>query len=196
MINPRQRLFTPEEYLLLQAQSEQRSEYYDGKIFAMSGGSVNHNQIIFNVAKSFDRLLSPKACRVFSTDVRLCVQKSGLYAYPDVMVVCGKIEFVPGRDDTVLNRIILVEVWSDSTKDYDRGAKFGMYRQIPTLQAYVMVDQAQAYVEHFRRDGNFWVLETLEQMDAVLNLPTGEIQIPLTTIYEKVEWQSNPSELV
>ncbi|MBI5301448.1 MAG: Uma2 family endonuclease [Chloroflexi bacterium] len=194
MINPRHRLFTPEEYLLLEEKSDQRSEYCDGEIFAMSGGSVNHNQITFNVAKSFDWFLSSKPCRVFSTDVRLRVQKSGLYTYPDVTVICGKIEFVPGRDDTVLNPIVLVEVWSDSTKEYDRGAKFAMYRHIPSLKEYVMIDQTKPYIEHFHRDGNFWVLETLEQMDAILNLPSLEIQIPLMTIYEKVEWQGEKSD--
>ncbi|MCL4530142.1 MAG: Uma2 family endonuclease, partial [Chloroflexi bacterium] len=86
--------------------------------------------------------------------------------------------------------IVIVEVWSDSTKAYDRGDKFAMYRQIPTLQEYVMIDQTKPYVEHFRRDGNFWVLETLDEMGAVLVLPSMQCEMPLATIYEKVEWQS------
>jgi Uma2 family endonuclease len=131
-----------------------------------------------------------KPCRALMNDVRLHISRSGLYTYPDVMVVRGKIEFVPGRDDTVMNPIVLVEVWSDSTKSYDRGEKFAMYRQIPTLQEYVMIDQTQPYVEHFRRDGHFWVLETLEQMDAILTLPSLQCEIPLAVMYEKVEWQS------
>ena len=190
MISQSQNRMTPEEYLAREAKAEYRSEYHNGEIFAMTGGSVNHNQIIFNTAKVFDRLLGGNPCRVFMNDVRLQVQKSGLYTYPDVMVVCGKIEFAPKRDDTVLNPIVLVEVWSDSTKAYDQGDKFKMYRQIPSLQEYVMIDQTQAYVEHYRRDGHFWVFETLEQMDATLALPSLGCEIPLMAMYEKVEWQS------
>jgi Uma2 family endonuclease len=134
--------------------------------------------------------LEQRPCRVFINDMRLHIKQSGLYTYPDVMVVCSKIEFVSGRDDTVTNPIVIVEVWSDSTKAYDRGEKFAMYRQIPTLQEYVMIDQTRFYVEHFRREGSFWVLETLEQMESVLTLPSLDCKMPLATIYEKVEWQS------
>ncbi|CAG0981413.1 hypothetical protein ANRL3_02154 [Anaerolineae bacterium] len=190
MIAPTKRFITPEEYLALEEKADHKSEYCDGEIFAMAGASNNHNLIAGNVHAVLHQLLSKRPCRTYINDMRLHVKRSGLYTYPDVMVVCGKIEFVPGRDDTVLNPIVLVEVWSDSTKEYDRGAKFAMYRQIPTLQEYVMIDQTQPYVEHYRRDGNFWVLETLEQMETVLALPSLECEIPLATMYEKVEWQS------
>ena len=190
MIHPKENFITPEEYLAREAQAEYKSEYHNGEMFALAGASVNHNQIVVNLAVSFSRMFERKPCRVFATDVRLHVKQSGLFCYPDVMVVCGKIEFVPSRDDTVTNPIVLVEVWSDSTKAYDRGEKFAMYRQIPVLQEYVMVDQTKPYVEHFRRDGNFWVLEPLDTMDAVLVLPSLQCEMPLAMIYEKVEWQS------
>lgn len=190
MIAPTKRFITPEEYLALEEKADHKSEYSNGEMFAMAGGSVNHNQIAVNVTAAFSRLFAHKPSRVFMNDVRLHIKRSGLYTYPDVMIVCGKIEFIPGRDDMLLNPILIVEVWSDSTKEYDRGAKFAMYRQIPTLQEYVMIDQTQPYVEHYRRDGNFWVLETLEQMETVLALPSLECEIPLATMYEKVEWQS------
>lgn len=190
MISPKQKFITPEEYLALEEKADHRSEYCNGEIFALAGGSVNHNLITGNVYAALRQLLAQRPCRAFMSDVRLHVEKSGLYTYPDVMVVCGKIEFVPGRDDTVTNPTVIVEVWSDSTKAYDRGEKFAMYRQIPTLQEYVMIDQTQPYVEHFRRDGHFWVLETLEQMETVLALPSLNCEIPLRMIYEKVEWQS------
>ena len=194
MINPVSKFISPEEYLALEERAEFRNEYYGGEIFAMSGGSINHNQITLNLATNLTQQFRHKPCRVFSSDVRLHIPKSGLYTYPDVMIICGKLEFLPKRDDTVLNPSVLVEVWSDSTQAYDRGKKFALYRQIPTLQEYVMIDQTRAYVEHFRRDGHFWVLETLEQMDTTLALPALECQIPLAAIYEKVEWQNLPSE--
>lgn len=188
MIHPKEKFITPEEYLAREAQAEYKSEYHNGEMYALAGGSANHNLITSNILVALRHLLSQRSCRVFINDMRLHVKQSGLYTYPDVMVVCGKIEFVTGRDDTVINPVVIVEVWSDSTKAYDRGEKFAMYRQIPTLQEYVMIDQTRFYVEHFRRDGNFWVLETIEQMDTSLNLPSLDCGIPLTTIYEKVEW--------
>ena len=194
MIHPPQERITPEEYLAHEAQAEYRSEYHDGEIFAKTGGSVNHNLISGNVHAGLRQLLSSRPCLVFINDVRLHIKASKLYAYPDVMVICGKIEFVPGRNDTVLNPIVVVEVWSDSTEAYDRGTKFAMYRQIPSLQEYVMIDQTRFYVEHYRREGNFWVLETLEQMDAILTLPSLECEMPLAVMYEKVEWQTEPTD--
>ena len=190
MIDSKEKLITPEEYLEREAQAEYKSEYHDGEIFALAGGSANHNLITGNIYAALRQMLSQRPCRTFINDMRLNVKQSGLYTYPDVMVICGKTEFAPGRDDTVTNPIVIVEVWSDSTKAYDRGEKFAMYRQIPTLQEYVMIDQSQFYVEHSRRDGNFWVLETLDAMDAILVLPSLQCEMPLATIYEKVEWQS------
>lgn len=196
MIDPAKKFITPEEYLAEEEKADHKSEYYNGEMFAMGGGSVNHNLIAGNVHAGLRQSLSSRPCRVFMNDVRLHIKSSGLYTYPDVMVVCGKIEFAPKRDDTVLNPIVIVEVWSESTQSYDRGKKFAMYRQIPSLQEYVMIDQAQPYVEHYRREGNFWVLETLEQMDAILTLPSLECEMPLAVMYEKVEWQevNNGSE--
>lgn len=190
MIHPKEKLVTPEEYLAREAQAEYKSEYHDGEMYALAGGSVNHNLITGNIYAALRQLLSQRSCRVFINDMRLHIKQSGLYTYPDVMVICGKIDFAPGRDDTVTNPIMLVEVWSDSTQAYDCGGKFALYRQIPSLQEYVMVDQTKSYVEHYRREGNFWVLETLEQMDAILTLPSLECEMPLAVMYEKVEWQS------
>lgn len=194
MIHSKEKTITPEEYLAREAQADYRSEYRNGELFALAGGTVNHNQIVVNLTVAFSKLFEGKPCRVFATDVRLHVKRSGLLCYPDLMVICGKIEFASGRDDTVTNPIVIVEVWSESTKAYDRGEKFEMYRQISTLREVVMVDQARFYVEHFHREGSSWVLQTLEKADALLILTSLQSEIPLATIYEKVEWQSNLSE--
>jgi Uma2 family endonuclease len=119
----------------------------------------------------------------------LHVSKRGLYTYPDVMVVCGHVEFLPGRNDTLTNPIVIFEVLSDSTEVYDRGVKFAIYRQIPTLQDYVLIDQTKPYVEYFRREGHFWVLETFERIDTKLTLHALDISISLESIYSQVEWQ-------
>ncbi len=188
MINPTPRSISPEEYLAREAQAEYKSEYRDGQVYAMAGASLNHNQITFNVAHALADRFGKRPCRVFSNEVRLHVSKSNLYTYPDVLVVCGKIEFDPRQKDTITNPVALFEVWSDSTEAYDRGQKFSMYRQVPTLQDYVMVDQKQPYIEYFRREGHFWVLETIEGMEDILTLRALDTRIPLSTIYDQVEF--------
>ena len=138
MLKPRKDYFTPEEYLALEEEAEYRSEYYQGEIFAMTGGSANHNTIAVNLCRSLDEAFDDKPCQVFINDMRLLVQDNGLYTYPDLMVVCGNIKFVAGRDDTVTNPIVVVEVLSKSTGSYDRGPKFELYRALHTLQDYVL----------------------------------------------------------
>jgi Uma2 family endonuclease len=190
MAIPAKKLYTPEEYLVLEERAEQRSEYYDGEIFAMAGDSANHNQIVINLAIALESAFEKKPCRVFATDMRLLVTKSGLYTYPDVMVVCGKLEFVPGRNDTVTNPILIVEVLSESTQGYDRTTKFRFYRQIPSLQEYVLIDQARAYVECFRKmEGGRWVFEAYDQLEDSVALQSLDLKIPLARIYNKVEWE-------
>ncbi len=189
MVAPAKKTYTPEEYLAQEEQSEERHEYYHGEIFAMAGGSANHNRITRNVLTSLDQALTAKPCEAFANDLRLLVKKSGLYTYPDVMVICGKTEFMPGRTDTVANPILIVEVLSESTREYDRTTKFRFYRQIPTLQEYVMIDQARVYVECFRRtEGGLWVFEAYDQLEDTLQLQSVGLEIPLARIYNKVEW--------
>jgi len=189
MSDPTKKFITPEEYLALEEQADHKSEYYNGEISAMSGASNNHNLITGNVHAALHQLLSKRPCRTYVNDMRLLTGPKGLYTYPDVMVVCGKIEFAPKRDDTVMNPVVIVEVLSDSTKGYDRGEKFAMYRKILSLKEYVMIDQTQPYVEHYRRDGHFWVFEALETIDAILTITALECEIPLAVMYEKIEWQ-------
>ena len=182
--------YTPEEYLALEEQAEQKSEYYNGEIFAMAGGSVNHNRITRNVVTTLAPLLAAKPCEAFASDMRLLVEKKGLYTYPDVMVVCGKLEFVAGRNDTLTNPILIVEVLSESTREYDRTTKFRFYRRIPTLLEYVMIDQARVYIECFRRtESDLWIFESYDQLEDQLKLRSLELEIPLTLIYNQVEWQ-------
>ncbi|MBI5030455.1 MAG: Uma2 family endonuclease [Chloroflexi bacterium] len=191
MINPTKKFITPEEYLALEEKADHKSEYYNGEIFAMSGASNNHNLITGNVHAALHQLLAKRPCRTYVSDMRLLTSPKGLYTYPDVMVVCGKIEFAPNRNDTVMNPSVLVEVLSDSTQAYDRGEKFALYRKIVTLQEYIMIDQNKPSVEHYRREGHFWVLEALETMDAILTLPSIGCEIPLAVMYEKVEWETD-----
>jgi Uma2 family endonuclease len=159
-----------------------------------AGASLNHNRIVLNLAKALDHRVGGGPGHVWASDVRLRALTSDSCFYPDVMVVCGKPEIDSRQKDTVLNPSIILEVLSDSTDDYERTKKFKEYRSIPSLQERIMIDQSQAAIELYRRDGRVWVFEALEGLDAVLQLKSLEREIPLTEIYRQVEWSEEKTE--
>jgi len=181
--------YSPEEYLVLEETAEFKSEYYQGEIFAMAGASVNHNQIMLNTVIKLNKDLTDK-CRIFVTDVRLWINKKELFTYPDIMIVYGKIEFYTKHDDTITNPIVIFEVLSESTKNYDRGEKFVSYRMIPSFQEYVLIDQSQIHVEHFYiGEQGKWVLTEYNDLADVLKLTKIDFQISLRDIYHRVEFK-------
>lgn len=187
--------YTPEQYLAMEETAEYKSEYYQGEIFVMAGGSVNHNRIAGNIYFLLRLALRGKPCQSFIGDVRLLVEQNGLYTYPDVMVVCGGIDYVIGRTDTITNPLVIFEVLSDSTANYDRTTKFGLYRALDSLRAYVMVDQARPYVEYFERlDNRRWVLETYTSLEEVLRIPAIEAEFEIAQIYDRVEFESEQTQ--
>jgi Uma2 family endonuclease len=181
--------YTPEEYLALEEKADHKSEYYNGEIFAMAGGSYNHNVIVGNINAALNQFAESRPCVAFANDMRLLVKANSLYTYPDVMLVCGSIEFVENRNDTVTNPIVIVEVLSKSTRDYDRGFKFELYREIETLQDYVLIDQARIHVECFHKleDGR-WVLVEFNRPDVTLTIESLNFEISISRICQKVDW--------
>lgn len=191
MVAKPQKFYSPEEYLALEELAEYRSEYYRGEIFAMSGGSVNHNRIAKNIVVALDVALAGKPCETFIADMRLLVKKNGLYTYPDVMIVCGQLEFAKGRTDTLTNPTVIIEVLSESTQAYDRGAKFELYRALETLQDYVLIDQSRVHVEYFHKlDDGRWLLAEFNVLDGVLLLESVGVKLSLSQIYRRMEWES------
>lgn len=191
MVAKPQQYYQPEEYLALEETVDYRSEYYRGEIFAMAGRSLNHNRIVKNLIVALEAALEGKSCEAFISDMRLHVKQNGLYTYPDVMVVCDKLKFAKGRTDTITNPGLIIEVLSESTQAYDRGAKFELYRAIETLQDYVLIDQARVYVEYFHKwaDGR-WVLAEFNQLEAILKLESVAVEVPLDRVYQRVEWEN------
>ncbi|MDZ7336626.1 MAG: Uma2 family endonuclease [candidate division KSB1 bacterium] len=185
--------YSPEEYLALEETAEYKSEYYRGEIFALAGTSVNHNQIIVNTVSKLSNRLDEK-CRAFTTDVRLWIDEKDLFTYPDIMIVCGKIEFYPGRDDTITNPLVIIEVLSESTKNYDRGEKFVFYRAIPSFKEYILIDQYTVHVEHFYiGEQGKWVLTEYDNPDDILKFTKIDFQISLREIYHRVELPTSSS---
>lgn len=185
-----QEMFTLDEYFALEASSDERHEYYRGEVFAMSSGSANHNRITGNVYLALRNALGNRPCEAFVTDMRLLVKRRQLYTYPDVMVVCGQLEFAYQRSDLIANPTVIFEVLSPSTENYDRGKKFNyFYRTIESLQEYVLIDQERILVEHLRRsDERNWQLAVLDDISDTLTLPSVDVSIPLAEIYHRVEW--------
>lgn len=184
-------LFSAAEYLALEETAEYRSEFYQGEIFAVSGGSTNHNRIAVNITGGLSAALRGKPCEPFMADVRLLVKRQQLYTYPDIMVVCGKVDYLKGRSDTITNPVLIIEVLSPSTESYDRGKKFEFYRTIEGFQEYVLVDQQRRHVERFRPLGfGRWELTTFDATDQVIELTSIGVELTLDSIYERVDLES------
>ena len=180
--------FTPEEYLALERKAECKSEYFNGEIFAMSGATPQHVLIVTNVVSELRGQLKSRPCTVYSTDLRLKVSATGLYTYPDVIVVCGEPQFNDDHKDTLLNPTLIVEVLSESTKDYDRGGKFEQYRMLESFIEYVLIAQDKHHVEHFvRQPDNRWLLSETNRVEDTLELTSIGCNLALTEVYDKVE---------
>lgn len=181
-------LVTDDEYIERERQSETKNELLHGEIMAMAGASPKHNAIAANVAGTLRALLKRQPCIVFSSDQRVHVEATGLCTYPDVTVACDGPLFHPKFRDTLLNPKLLVEVLSDSTEAYDRGAKFAHYRTLPSLTEYVLVSQHERRVEHYLRlDSGQWIFTAYEGEAATAALPSLGCEVPLAEIYEKVD---------
>ncbi len=188
--------YTPEEYLAREAQAEYKSEYYDGEIRMMAGGSENHSVIQGNVITALNIALEKKPCRVYTSEMRLLIAHRRTFTYPDVMVICGKTEFQTGRTDVVTNPLVIVEILSPSTREHDRIEKFKLYKQIATLREYVLVDSERRAISVLRREGTSgkWTIEMWNDAEDVLTLESLGLEIPLRRVYSKVEFPPDAAE--
>lgn len=178
---------TAEEYLTLERQAEMKSEYIDGEMVAMTGGTSWHSLVTLNVGGELRQQLKQRACLVYSGDLRVRIPASGDYVYPDITVVCGEPLLEDGHRDILLNPTLIVEVLSPSTESYDRGRKFEGYRTLGSLKEYVLVSQDRPRVEHFlRQDGHVWLYTEVSGLDSSVSLASVGCQIPLAEIYDKV----------
>lgn len=184
--NPKS-LLTEEEYLAQERKAEHKSEYLNGEVFAMGGGTFRHASIISDFAGELRNRLRGSSCQALTQDMRVRVSSGGLYTYPDILVVCGPPEFLDATEDTLLNPVFIAEVLSDSTRDYDLGGKFELYRQIPALREYITVEQRAVHlVARQRQPDGSWLLRDYKDLaEAVPFLSVGT-DIPLSEIYRRV----------
>src|SRR5665213_2233034 len=186
--NPVHRL-TEVEYLEIERRAEGKSEFLDGEMFAMSGGTRSHNLIASNMNRAIGNQLEGCPCVVYTSDMRVKVQADGLYTYPDVSVACAEEEFADEYEDILLNPTVIVEILSDSREAYDRGKKFALYRQIPSLREYLLVSQHEPRVEQFiRQDSGEWLLREMTGLESKLSLPSIDIAIAMAKVYANVRF--------
>jgi Uma2 family endonuclease len=179
---------TEQEYIDFERASTCKHEYFDGQIYAMTGASRNHNLIAGNTLAMLHSQLRRKPCEIFPSDMRVKVVRTGLYTYPDLVVICGKPEFTDDQLDTIINPLVLIEILSPSTERYDRGMKSQHYRTIETLQDYLLIAQDQHHVEHYaRQDTGLWLLEEALGVGSTLTIRSIGCTLALGDIYEKVE---------
>jgi Uma2 family endonuclease len=180
---------SPEEYLAQERLAERKSEYFQGEVFAMAGASPRHVWIVANIVAEFRQHLKGKPCRVSASDLRLRVTPAGLYTYPDVMVICGDAQFADDQKDTVLNPVLIVEVLSESTRNYDRSWKFQRYRKLPSLIEYLSIEQDEPRVEHWTRQReNHWDFVDIDDLGKSIQLTSIDCVLPLAEVYDKIEW--------
>ena len=188
---------TPDEYLEFERQSEFKHEYFDGEIFAMSGGTPQHSLVKTNVLGELRSLLKGHPCTAYDSDLRVLVEATGLYTYPDASVFCDELRLESGWKDVAVNPTVLVEVLSSSSEAYDRGRKFGHYRQIPSLREYVLVWQDEPRVESFyKNDQGVWTLTEAAGMDAKLPLASLGVSLSLSEVFDKVVFEPVPAPLL
>ncbi len=182
--------YTPDEYLALEEEAEFRSEYLDGLIVPMAGGTTNHNRLARNLCSVMNYELD-EAYEAFIGDVRLWIPERRIYTYPDVMVIADGVEYYEGRKDTVLNPRVIVEVLSSSTGSYDREGKFAAYRTLPSFEEYLLLDQTRVHVEHYAKTGRKrWSFAEYDEEDGEVKFETVPLEISLAALYKRVELEA------
>lgn len=186
-----QRIYTPDEYLELELASEIRSEYRNGAIIPMTGGTPDHNELAINLAALLKFALRGKPYRIFGADQRLWIPNRNLYTYPDVVVIEKPLQLQAGRTDTVTNPCFIAEVLSKSTQDYDHGEKFSAYRTIDSFREYLLIDQYNIHVEHYvKTAANQWLLSEYDDPNVTLSLNVFEAQIAIVALYENIDFDA------
>jgi Uma2 family endonuclease len=179
---------SPDQYLEYERNADHKHEYLNGEIFAMVGATESHNLIVANLIRELGNQLKKQPCKVYPTDMRVKVSPTGLYTYPDVVVVCGAAQFEDNRKDTLLNPLLIIEVLSDSTEAYDRGLKFEHYRRIESLAEYVLIAQNRCHLESYRRQpDNQWLLTETSDFESCFRLTSVNCELVMAEVYDKVE---------
>ena len=177
------------DYLADERNAINKHEFYKGEVYAMSGASIKHNLIFSNVFGILSSKLFGADCMVFGSDLRIHIPQNSLYTYPDISIVCGRIETLDSNFDTIINPAVIIEILSASTRDYDKGSKFTLYRDIPSLKEYILIDSEQVSVEKFiRNNDGSWKLTEHKYQSEQFTINTIETILKLEDVYKSIEY--------
>jgi Uma2 family endonuclease len=185
-----------EEYLEFDRKSEVRNEYMRGEIIPMAGGTPWHSLIAANTTIAVGRRLVEGGCGVFDANLRVCADREASYAYPDVTVVCGPLEYVDEKKDTVVNPKVVVEVLSPATRNYELGDKARMYLRIASLSDLLLIEQREVWIEHWRRQANGWDIEVVQGLAATISIESIGCDVLVSELYSGVEFSQMATETV
>jgi Uma2 family endonuclease len=180
--------YTAEEYLALEERSLEKHEFYQGEIFAMAGASIEHNQIVKNTLFIIEEQLRKSSkCQIFPSDLKIHSLGNSLYTYPDLSIICGEIEILENNKNVVTNPTVLIEVLSESTQDYDRGGKFKLYRDIPSLKEYILISSLEVLIEKYNKQiDSTWVLHEYKNLEELVEINTISFSFSVAELYRNV----------
>lgn len=195
LVQSKHKIFSVDEYRELEETAEFRNEYRDGEIVQMTGGTINHSRIIRNLSRVLGNLLEEQPYELFHNDLRLWIPRYRRGTYPDIMVIEGEPVFNDGRKDEILNPVLIVEVLSKSTKDFDKEDKFRFYRSIPEFREYVLVNQSEFLVtQYMKTESNQWLFREYEGETATVSFASVEVQMSMSEIYAKVVFETQETD--
>jgi len=195
MQQQKQNRLSLEDYIQLEEETHQKYEYYNGYVEAMAGGTYEHNTITTNILSEINMKLKGKQCQIMNSDTKLYLENSNSYLYPDAMIFCGEKERAENYKDAFKNPVVIIEVLSKSTEAFDRGDKFDLYRQLPSLRHYVLVKQDEAKIQIYSRQSptSLWNIQTIEGLKSSLELVISEtetLNIPFVDIYDRIVFEN------
>lgn len=194
-VQVRKHWIAPEDYLELERNAEFKSEYLEGQIFAMSGGSPEHSAITVNITRELSLQLKGRPCQAFSNDLKVRTSYTGLYAYPDLTVVCSEPIYHDEKRDIITNPVVIIEVLPPSTEAFDRGRKFAHYQNILSLLDYILIAQDQPWIDHYaRQPNNRWLLTPVVGLESSLWIPSIECDLRLAEVYDRIVFADTRSQ--
>ena len=193
--NTKVKKISSQEYLEIERKAQFKSEFYNGEMFALAGASFIHNKISSNIHISIGGQLKNKNCGIYQSDLKVKEQTSGLFTYPDLVVICGEPEFYDNGKDVVLNPTVIMEILSPSTENYDRGFKFELYRKLKSLKDFFLVSQEKVFIEHYSKNtDNSWTLNEYNNKEQSIIIKSIDCNLKLEDVYYKVNFEESKKE--
>jgi len=188
MGHPEKKLVSEMDYLEMEIASAEKHEYYQGEIYDMAGATVEHNRIVSNTLIAIGSKMKDQKCVPFTSDLRVHIQANSLYTYPDITVVCGEIEKLSNTFDTIINPTLIIEVLSARTKDYDRGTKFMLYRDISSLKEYIVIDSTgKVHLEKwYKNEDGLWILNEYKSTEDTVTIKSLSFELHMADVYRGV----------